>query len=269
MRKIIRFIQEQKNDLLFTESPEYFLKCCLHAHTNERGIRYKPGDLIKVAKKRGYDVLSITEHGSVYFTEELRELADETGVLLIPGTEAYVGERKSHVLILNSENYPPQEKMKKMEDFAAWVKNDSDRKNTLVIAPHPFYLKKCSLGDDLENYIDIFDAVEFSFFRPPSEPNRKAVEIAKKYNKPIVGTGDIHRLWQLGTTFCLIKSEKKRESIVRTIKESTFTDCYIENYFESCPYYYDKRIITQTRYLSLWEFFGVISRMLESALRKL
>jgi predicted metal-dependent phosphoesterase TrpH len=241
----------------FTSKREDFLKCCFHAHTKE-GNPYSAEDLLDVAKKQGYDVVAITEHDEVHFTGSMRERAEYNGLVLLPGIEASVGDEGDHVLVVNTKNFP-RGRMKSLEDLRIWLSHQ-DREKILVVAPHPFYPGKICVGDKLEENIDMFDAIEFSYFRSyiwRDNPNRRAIEIAKKYNKPMIGTGDVHRLWQLGTTYSLLRSERDADSIVAAVKESGFNGACVENHFENvCSL--DSTIIVETRYLGLREIWDVL-----------
>jgi predicted metal-dependent phosphoesterase TrpH len=231
-----------------------FLKCCLHAHSREYPDRYDTEALLHAAANHGYDVLAITEHNEVYFPEGIEEV--EPGLLLVPGIEASVGEDGTHVLVLNTLSYPT-EKIKDMADFRSWVEGDAGP-DTLVVAPHPFYGRDLCLGGLLEENIDLFDVIEFSHLTYPvlfNVPNLRAVRLARKYDKPMIGSADVHRLWQLGTTYSMIKSEKNAASLLRTIKESGFSDCKIEPYSQDG---FGGNIAVKTRYLTPNELACVV-----------
>ncbi|MCK5023653.1 MAG: hypothetical protein KAS04_05755 [Candidatus Aenigmarchaeota archaeon] len=226
-------------------------------------IKYSPQDLIHVAKKQGYDVLAITEHGETYFPQSIRKEAANSGILLLPGIEAYLGSERDHVLVINTDKYPAKS-IKDIKDFRIWAENDCDRGNTLIGAPHPYYYDKCCIGDKLEENIDLFDFIEYSFFRSfflPTDPNEPALEIAEKYNKPILGTGDIHRLWQFGSTYSVVKAKKNPYDVVSVIKNSGFGDCCIEEHFKN-ENNLEKNITTKTRRLTAMEFAGIMKEVI-------
>lgn len=212
------------------DSPGY-LKCCLHAHTRERNP-YTPVELIGHAKKSGYDVLAITEHDEVYFPDDARREADRQGILLLPSIEVSVDGRGAHVLFLNVSSFPKCRMS--MDDLRAWWYGEADRDEIASVAPHPFYPGRICLNGQLRRNMDMFDAVEFSRFDAPFSnwlfgyPNSRAVSTALEFDKAVIGTGDVHRLWHLGTTYSLVKSENEPGAIVRAIKESRFDDCRIE-----------------------------------------
>src|SRR3989338_1548009 len=189
-----------------------FLKCCFHSHTQEQNP-YTPSELLAAAKADGYDVLAVTEHDQVYFPDSLRREADEMGILLLPGIEVSIGRQKKHVLLVNADRFPKCRM--DVNDLRGWWYGEADRQRTLMIAPHPFYPREFCLNGTLRTNIDLFDAVEFNYCRVPFfDPNRRAVRIAKEFDKPVVGTGDVHKLWNLAPTYTLVRSAKEPDAIV-------------------------------------------------------
>lgn len=75
------------------------LKADLHPHTREGEafIAWQARDLIDRAAREGFQVLSITNHDRLTFSQELAAYARERGILLIPGVEATLEGR--HVLL--------------------------------------------------------------------------------------------------------------------------------------------------------------------------
>lgn len=252
-----------------------YLKCCLHAHTLDpyMDLKYKGEQLIQGAKKYGYDVLSLTDHDDLSLPPEnfqkLQEIARGEDILLLYGIEANVGERCSHILLINTMNYP-REKIKDFNDFRIWVRNDCES-NVIVMPSHPFYPGKYCIGDDIGEVMDISDAVEYSFFRPTmflTQPNAKAIKTAKENDIPVIGNNDVHALWNLGTTYCCIKSEKDPEAIVHAVKTSDFRDCQI---YDSAKKLIAEnpdhpRIVTYTRKLNVDESFKIFKTVFKSKL---
>lgn len=255
--RTVRAYDENKPREISTESGTGFLKCCFHAHTQERNP-YTPLDLLYVARKQGYDVLAVTEHDQVYFTDEMRKVADDIGITLLPGIETSIGPEKSHVIIVNTQRYP--DTVKDISDLRYWLENDVDRRQLLVVAPHPYYLVKSCLGDRLIDNIDLFDAVEFSYFRSPvwgDIPNRRAIDVAQRFDKPVLGVSDVHRLWHLETTYTMLRSDRTPESVINAVKSSRFDDCCIGNNSNG-HHNTNGRIVIETRYLGLGEITDVV-----------
>lgn len=190
------------------------LKADLHTHTKEDPldkIKYSAKDLIKYAAKLHYKVLAITNHNKVLYNRMLRSYAKKHGILLIPGKEALIEGKE--IILLNIKKC----NIKKISDL------DKLRKqNALVIAPHPFYPKLKCLHSKLIENIDNFDAIEYShFYYKLFNPfNKKAVKIAKRYKKPLIGTSDAHHLFQMNHTYSLINAKPKIDSILEAIRKN-------------------------------------------------
>jgi len=190
------------------------LKSQLHIHAKEDykdHIEYSAKKLIDRASSLNFEVLSFTFHDSLFYNEEIKNYAKEKGILLIPGIEKKI--EGSHVLILGLEKLPEIRNLKDLEKI---------KDKALIIAPHPFYPRHYSLGKKLVNNIDLFHAIEFSFFYPKhfNLPNNKAKTMAKKYNKPLIGTSDVHDLRVLDCTYTLVDSKKDTTSFIAAVKKN-------------------------------------------------
>ena len=80
------------------------LKADFHSHAAgdpRDHLLYSPEMLIQSAADEGIEVLALTCHEGVIFSDRLAQFADRKGVLLIPGIEQLV--EGYHVLILNPD----------------------------------------------------------------------------------------------------------------------------------------------------------------------
>jgi predicted metal-dependent phosphoesterase TrpH len=193
--------------------PSKPLKADLHLHTAEDpldSVRYTAKEIISKAAEEGFDVLSITNHQIVTFSQELFFYAQERGILLIPGVEVTI--RRRHVLLLN----PPPGKIG--PEFSQLSK--LRRPETLIVAPHPYYPGTYSLNGHLLKHRHLFDALEYChFYSPRINFNAKAIEVCQSQGFPLIGNSDAHFLSQFGTTYSLIYAEKNLESIFSAIRE--------------------------------------------------
>jgi hypothetical protein len=197
---------------LSLEKREGLLKADFHCHTGQDpqdNVVYSEKELIDAAAEQGYDVLSITNHDAVTFGPEIEDYASKRGILLLPGVEKTVEGK--HVLLLNCRNGLP--KINSFEDL------DSMGDHIAVIAPHPYYPRKKSLNSKLSAHRRFFDAVEYShFYFMGINPNRRLTRKARKWGLPMVGNSDSHYLFQLGTTYSLVRSDKNPEAVIEAIK---------------------------------------------------
>jgi len=191
------------------------LKVEVHTHTDfdpSDPIDYSARQLIDEAARQNFDVLSITCHDALQWSQSLSDYATSVGILLIPGVEATLEGK--HVLIYGLEHFRPPMSFSQLRALR------KAHPETLVIAPHPFFPGSTSLGQRLIQYQDCFDAIEYShFYTPQMNFNRKGVEAARSQDKPLVGTSDVHFLRQLGRTYSYVRVEDKSiESVVASIK---------------------------------------------------
>jgi predicted metal-dependent phosphoesterase TrpH len=196
------------------------LKCDFHLHSKEdprHQLPHSAKELIDAAADCGYDVISITNHNTVTYSDKLADYAWERDILLIPGVEATVAGK--HVLIYGVEGM--KEKWDKLTFF------DLKRlkaKGAFVIAPHPFYPNYNCLGGLLKRFSGLFDAVEYNhLYTKKLNFNLKAQKFAKSRGMPLLGLSDAHSMKQLDYTFSLIKSEKDMQSIFQAIREGKTT----------------------------------------------
>lgn len=143
----------------------------------------------------------------------MRDYAAKKNILLIPGIELTV--EKKHIVCLNIEKFKDI-KVKNISDLKKY-KNEK----SALIAPHPYFPTSYSLNSKLENYIDIFDAIEYThFYFKAINFNKKAQKKAKEYNLPLIGVSDAHLLRQIGTTYSFVEAEKNPEAVIKAIKEN-------------------------------------------------
>lgn len=170
-------------------------------------------ELIDYASQKKFDVIAITNHNQLTYNKYLRDYAAKRNILLIPGIELTV--EKKHVVYLNIEEFKDI-KVKTISELKKY-KNEK----SVIIAPHPYFPTFYALNSKLEEYIDIFDAIEYThFYFKGINFNKKAKEKAKEYNLPLVGVSDAHFLRQIGTTYSFVEAEKNPEAVIKAIKEN-------------------------------------------------
>lgn len=198
------------------------LKAQLHVHTKQDpvdNIRHTEKQKIDHAAKLGYEVMAITCHNVVIFSEDLRKYAEEKRILLIPAIEKSVEKR--HVLILNAD--VEAQKIQTINDLRLYKKKNPD---CLYIAAHPYYPGWISLHKRLDDNIDIFDAIEYSWYHSKriNKYNKKAVATAEQHGKTLVGTSDNHLLRYFDETYSTIEAkEKTLESVLQAIRDGHVT----------------------------------------------
>jgi len=195
------------------------LKADFHIHTSEDPyddwIKHSAKGLIDKASREGFDVLSITNHGIITYNEELTEYAKDKGILLIPGIEQHIDGKE--VIIINAPK--SIERVKTFMGLKEWKRKHP---NMFVMAPHPFYPKRRCLKNDFFRNIDVFDGVEYCHYycNGYNPYNKKAKNMAIKYNKTLIGTSDAHRLIQFNKTYSFIDADQDIDSVIKALKEN-------------------------------------------------
>ena len=191
------------------------LRIEIHSHTDydpQDWVEHSAEELIDEVARQGINVLAITCHRALQWSLQLKAYAEGAGVLLIPAVEASI-EGKD-VLIYGLERFEHPMTFDQLRELR--------RRNPaiLTVAPHPFYPSSSCLGHRLFEYQDCFDAIEYChFYTKQVNFNKKAVEAAKKLNKPLVGTSDIHFLTQVGKTTSIVSAtERSFAAIAAAIK---------------------------------------------------
>lgn len=193
------------------------LKFQFHVHTGQDPCDrpwHTEKEMIDTAARHQYDVVAITCHNKVIFDEDLKNYAAAQKILLLPGIEKDVEKR--HVLIINAT--PEAEKIQNFTDLQTYKKSHPD---CYIIAPHPYYFTSFCLREKFEPNIDLFDAVEYSWYhtRTLNSWNKKAEKIAAKHGLPMIATSDNHILKYFDRGFSEVEAEEKTwESIRKSLK---------------------------------------------------
>lgn len=202
------------------------LKVDLHNHSNyiqKRETTFSPKELIDKAAKKGVDVLSFSEHYRMKDTKfedyrkdplqtyrDFKDYATKKGILLLPAVEVLYKE--GEVLLINfNDNIKKYPKITDIKELP---------KDVLVVAPHPYFKRDICLGKHLVEHIELFDAIEYSYFYIKFlNLNHKAVKVAEAYQKPMLGSSDCHNLDYFDYTYSFVDAKKNAKDIVNAIKK--------------------------------------------------
>jgi predicted metal-dependent phosphoesterase TrpH len=180
-----------------------WIKLDLHIHTLDDpkdALDYSAHELLERARSLGFRVLAITLHDAVFDRAEVFADAASMGILLIPAAEVRLEGADVILLNVTAEEIAP---LRTLDD----LKTLRERRgpSLFTIAPHPFYILGGSIGERLLEKIDYFDAIELChFWNRLFNPNRRAVEIASRFEKPLIATSDAHRLHAFGSNYSSI-----------------------------------------------------------------
>jgi len=174
-----------------------WIKLDLHIHTHDDpkdALDYSARELVARAHRLGFSVLAVTLHDAVFDRPELFSDAKKRGMLLIKSAEMRL--EGADIILLNVT----AEEVAELRTFDDVRQLRSRRGNSLfTIAPHPFYFLGGSMGKRLLEVMDCVDAIELCHFHKGFfNPNRRAMRVAKEFNKPLIATSDAHQLRAFG-----------------------------------------------------------------------
>ncbi|HQE50405.1 MAG TPA: PHP domain-containing protein, partial [Fervidobacterium sp.] len=137
-----------------------------------------PRTILKVAKKKGLTGIAVTDHNTIRGGLEVRKINKDRDFTVIVGSEIQTDIGDIIGLCVNEEikSRISIEVIEEIKDQGGYV-----------VLPHPFR------GHKLNQYIiELSDAVEVFNGRSTAEENFKALELAKRYNKPFTAGSDAH-----------------------------------------------------------------------------
>jgi predicted metal-dependent phosphoesterase TrpH len=212
------------------------LKTNLHFHAHddtEDNIPYSFQEGILRAETLGFQCMTLTCHNTFVNIPEYHAFARAHDILFIPGIERSIEKR--HVVILN-----PHEDVLRVRTFADLASYREEHKDIFVMAPHPYLPSKYSLHDSLVQHINLFDAVEQSwFYSKLININTPAARVARAHALPLIATSDTHDLRFLDTSYAVIDvKEKTIQSVFESLRAGTFENVATPRsfLFEMVPY---------------------------------
>ena len=104
----------------------------LHVHTRYGSScsRLDPQRLVVVARELGLNGICITEHDYLWDTDRVRDLADNSGIVIFRGVE--LSTDQGHLLVFGLKDYP--------EDLycAEKLRDAADKMGAVVVVAHPY-----------------------------------------------------------------------------------------------------------------------------------
>jgi len=178
------------------------MKADLHIHTYySYDSTARPKEMVEAALEKGIDCLAVCDHGQIKGAMEAIEYAKNKPVLIIPGIE--IKSKEGDILGLNVREIIPN-KLSARETVERIKKSGG-----LAVIPHPFGWP-CSFRGKLESLfsetteslaIEVFNASIFS------SANKKAAEVAKKYDLAFTCGSDAHFPGFIGKAYLEIPGE--------------------------------------------------------------
>jgi predicted metal-dependent phosphoesterase TrpH len=188
------------------------MRCDLHVHTRHSGMctipllnrvcreSYSdPEAVYRMLKRRGMDLVTVTDHDSIDAAEQLRRypdffLSEEVTCITPSGTEIHTGvygiEERDHTEL--------QRRCKDVPALAAYL----DERKLFFSINHVFSSLTGRRTDlDFQLFQELFPALETLNGQIPGVNNSTAALLARDWRKAVVGGSDAHTLAALGQTY--------------------------------------------------------------------
>ncbi len=188
------------------------MKCDLHVHTIHSGMctvpilnrvcrecYSDPDEVYDTLKRRGMQLVTVTDHDSIDAAERLRHhpdffLSEEVSCRTSSGTHLHIG-------VYGIEDRDHIELQRRREDFPSLLAYLTGR-GLLFSVNHAFSgLTGSRTRADFEEFVAAFPAVETRNGQMLPAANRYAAQMARLAGKPEVGGSDAHTLQSLGRTY--------------------------------------------------------------------
>jgi len=175
-----------------------------------------PEAVYQTLKRRGMDLVTVTDHDSIDAAEELRRypdffLSEEVTCITPSGTEIHTGvygiEERDHIEL--------QRRRKDVPALAAYL----DERKLFFSINHVFSSLTGRRTDlDFQLFQELFPALETLNGQIPGINNSTAALLARDWRKAVVGGSDAHTLASLGTTFTDVPSADGVRTFLRGLR---------------------------------------------------
>jgi len=205
------------------------MKCDLHVHTVHSGMctvpvldricreSYNdPHHVYEILKRRGMDLVTVTDHDSIDAIEPLRHhpdffLSEEVSCVMPSGTRLHMGvydiEERHHIEL--------QRRRDDMPSLLAYL----DEQRLLFSVNHVFSsLTGPRTHEDFDHFASRFPAVETRNGQMLPSANRHAAAFASRHRKVAVAGSDSHTLACLGRTYTEVPGARGRREFIAGLK---------------------------------------------------
>jgi len=212
------------------------MRCDLHVHTRHSGMcnipwmnricrecYNDPRAVYETLKRRGMDLVTVTDHDSIDAAEELRRypdffLSEEVTCITESGTEIHVGaygiEERHHAEL--------QRRRRDVPALAAYLREQ----NIFFSINHVYSsLTGRRTDQDFQLFEREFPAIETRNGQIPRANNRSAERLAEEWRKAIVAGSDAHTLSSLGLTSTDVPGTRDVPEFLRALRHGRAQAC--------------------------------------------
>ncbi len=206
------------------------MKCDLHVHTLHSGrctvpvldricreSYNHPREVYETLKRRGMDLVTVTDHDSIDAVEPLRRerdffLSEEVSCSMTSGSRLHMGVYD----ITERDHIELQRRRDDMPSLLAYL----DEEGLLFSVNHVFSgLTGPRIAADFEEFASRFPAVETLNGQMLATANRYAAAFATRMNKVAVGGSDAHTLSCLGRTYTEVPGARDRTEFLAGLRQ--------------------------------------------------
>ena len=206
------------------------MKCDLHVHTLHSGMctvpvldricreSYShPPEVYETLKRRGMDLITVTDHDSIDAVEPLRRerdffLSEEVSCSMTSATKLHMGVYD----ITERDHIELQRRRDDMPSLLAYL----EERGLLFSVNHVFSgLTGPRKDADFEEFASRFPAVETLNGQMLASANRYAAAFATRMNKVAVGGSDAHTLACLGRTYTEVPGARNRTEFLAGLRQ--------------------------------------------------
>lgn len=212
------------------------MKCDLHVHSVHSGMctvpllkricreSYNdPRDVYAILKKKGMDLVTLTDHDSIGAAEALRGYADfflseEVTCRMPSGTDVHIG-------VYDITDRQHIEIQRRRDDFVCLLAYLTERR-LLFSVNHVFSsLTGRRAPDDFAWFEAYVPAFETQSGQMPSFHNRQAAQWARRLGKTTLGGSDSHALPSVGSAYTEVPSARSKDEFIAGLKAKTAVAC--------------------------------------------
>jgi predicted metal-dependent phosphoesterase TrpH len=144
----------------------------------------EPIKILKLSKKMGYDIVSITDHNCIKGSLEAKKYEKEIGIEVVIGEE--ISTNVGDIIGLNiNEQIISKDCLEVLDNI--------NEQGGMSILPHPFMNHK-----NVEKIASKVDIIEIWNSQSKKVDNNKAEELSLIYKKPPIAGSDAHIYYEIG-----------------------------------------------------------------------
>jgi predicted metal-dependent phosphoesterase TrpH len=205
------------------------MRADLHVHTVHSGMctvpvlsrvcresYNEPYALYETLKRRGMDLVTVTDHDSIDAVEELRHhpdffLSEEVSVTMPSGTEMHAGVYG----ITEADHIELERRRTDVESLLAYAVE----RRLFVTVNHIYSsLTGKRTEDDFAVFARDFHGVETVNGQILARANKLAADFAVRFGKPMIGGSDAHTLQSVGRTWTEVQDARNAEEFLLAMR---------------------------------------------------